>query len=175
MWEDKASTVAAAAAAISVVYSAGLHHSAAAAAAVAAVAAGHHVGGGSSSGDETKGKPYHIKTKRPRSCPVCSRVYSNVSNLRQHMRLIHNPTAVICPVCQKRFNSDLYLKRHLSIHGYTFNQSDNTITDKKLLTGSGSSAGNTSGAVGNPGGTTTNTWTNCNDTNQIAVASSICR
>lgn len=53
----------------------------------------------------------------PRSCPVCARVYSNVSNLRQHMRLIHNPTAVCCPICQKHFNSDLYLKRHYaSIH-----------------------------------------------------------
>ena len=53
----------------------------------------------------------------PRSCPVCARVYSNVSNLRQHMRLIHNPTAVICPICSKHFNSDLYLKRHYaSIH-----------------------------------------------------------
>jgi hypothetical protein len=33
------------------------------------------------------------------------------------MRLIHNPTAVVCPICQKHFNSDLYLKRHYaSIH-----------------------------------------------------------
>ncbi len=30
------------------------------------------------------------------------------------MRLIHNPTAVVCPICQKHFNSDLYLKRHYS-------------------------------------------------------------
>uniref|UniRef100_A0A182J8L3 BTB domain-containing protein n=1 Tax=Anopheles atroparvus TaxID=41427 RepID=A0A182J8L3_ANOAO len=50
----------------------------------------------------------------PRCCPVCSRLYSNVSNLRQHMRLIHNPTAVCCPICQKHFNSELYLKRHYS-------------------------------------------------------------
>lgn len=35
----------------------------------------------------------------PTSCQLCSRVYSNVSNLRQHMRLIHNPAPVICPVC----------------------------------------------------------------------------
>lgn len=33
------------------------------------------------------------------------------------MRLIHNPQAVVCPICQKHFNSDLYLKRHYaSIH-----------------------------------------------------------
>ena len=44
---------------------------------------------------------YKANCLTPRSCPVCARVYSNVSNLRQHMRLIHNPTAVICPICQK--------------------------------------------------------------------------
>lgn len=49
-----------------------------------------------------------------RVCPVCSRVYSSVSNLRQHMRLIHNPTYVCCPICQKYFNTDLYLRRHIS-------------------------------------------------------------
>lgn len=51
---------------------------------------------------------------------IGARVYSNVSNLRQHMRLIHNPTSVCCPLCQKSFTSDLYLKRHyLSMHGST--------------------------------------------------------
>jgi hypothetical protein len=60
---------------------------------------------------------YKANCLTPRPCPMCSRVYSNVSNLRQHMRLIHNPTAVVCPICQKHFNSDLYLKRHYaSIH-----------------------------------------------------------
>lgn len=60
---------------------------------------------------------YKANCLTPRSCPMCARVYSNVSNLRQHMRLIHNPQAVVCPICQKHFNSDLYLKRHFaSIH-----------------------------------------------------------
>lgn len=69
----------------------------------------------------------------PRCCPVCSRLYSNVSNLRQHMRLIHNPTAVCCPICQKHFNSELYLKRHYSsIHSInTGNQSDGELVDQK--------------------------------------------
>uniref|UniRef100_A0A336MDE8 CSON013406 protein n=1 Tax=Culicoides sonorensis TaxID=179676 RepID=A0A336MDE8_CULSO len=54
----------------------------------------------------------------PTACQLCSRVYSNVSNLRQHMRLIHNPAPVICPICKKHFSSNLYLKRHYSsIHG----------------------------------------------------------
>lgn len=65
-----------------------------------------------------KSKSY--KALEPCSCPLCARVYSNVSNLRQHMRLIHNPTSVLCPICQKSFTSDLYLKRHyLSMHGGT--------------------------------------------------------
>lgn len=81
----------------------------------------------------------NYKALEPCSCPLCARVYSNVSNLRQHMRLIHNPTSgilttlscfsdvallieyfnlVCCPLCQKSFTSDLYLKRHyLSMHG----------------------------------------------------------
>lgn len=63
-------------------------------------------------------KTKNYKALEPCSCPLCARVYSNVSNLRQHMRLIHNPTSVCCPLCQKSFTSDLYLKRHyLSMHG----------------------------------------------------------
>ncbi|XP_078034365.1 uncharacterized protein LOC144469327 isoform X4 [Augochlora pura] len=49
----------------------------------------------------------------PRPCPVCNRMYSNLSNLRQHMRLIHNPQSVTCPLCKKQFKTELYLKRHL--------------------------------------------------------------
>ncbi|CAK9822033.1 hypothetical protein ANTRET_LOCUS647 [Anthophora retusa] len=40
-------------------------------------------------------------------------MYSNLSNLRQHMRLIHNPQSVTCPLCNKPFKTELYLKRHL--------------------------------------------------------------
>lgn len=40
-------------------------------------------------------------------------MYSNLSNLRQHMRLIHNPQSVTCPLCNKPFKTKLYLKRHL--------------------------------------------------------------
>lgn len=74
---------------------------------------------GSSNDDtEQRCKAKNYKALEPCSCPLCARVYSNVSNLRQHMRLIHNPTSVCCPLCQKSFTSDLYLKRHyLSMHG----------------------------------------------------------
>lgn len=49
----------------------------------------------------------------PRPCPICNRMYSNLSNLRQHVRLIHNPQTVACPLCSKPFKTKLYLKRHL--------------------------------------------------------------
>ncbi|KAJ9587680.1 hypothetical protein L9F63_018896, partial [Diploptera punctata] len=49
----------------------------------------------------------------PRPCPICNRMYSNLSNLRQHVRLIHNPQTVACPLCNKPFKTKLYLKRHL--------------------------------------------------------------
>ncbi|EEB10628.1 hypothetical protein Phum_PHUM053540 [Pediculus humanus corporis] len=60
-------------------------------------------------GGEQK-KPHWLD---PRSCPLCNRVYSNLSNLRQHMKLIHNPTLVTCKLCYKTFKTDLYLRRHL--------------------------------------------------------------
>lgn len=53
----------------------------------------------------------------PRPCTECGRVYSNLSNLRQHMKLIHYPTYVECPICKKSFKTDLYLRRHtMSCH-----------------------------------------------------------
>jgi Zinc-finger of C2H2 type/Zinc finger, C2H2 type len=87
---------------------------------------------------------YKANCLTPRSCPVCARVYSNVSNLRQHMRLIHNPTAVVCPICQKHFNSDLYLKRHYaSIHSINTSGSE-TEGGEKSQPGTNAS-GNNSG------------------------------
>ncbi|CAH0555266.1 unnamed protein product [Brassicogethes aeneus] len=49
----------------------------------------------------------------PRPCEECGRVYSNLSNLRQHMKLIHFPTYVQCHLCSKTFKTDLYLRRHI--------------------------------------------------------------
>ncbi|KAF7269634.1 hypothetical protein GWI33_017317 [Rhynchophorus ferrugineus] len=49
----------------------------------------------------------------PRPCSECGKVYSNLSNLRQHMKLIHFPTYVTCGTCQKQFKTDLYLRRHI--------------------------------------------------------------
>uniref|UniRef100_A0A182VGZ4 BTB domain-containing protein n=1 Tax=Anopheles merus TaxID=30066 RepID=A0A182VGZ4_ANOME len=65
-------------------------------------ASGGGSGNGGGNGDKSKGRSSRNSNRStddkancltPRCCPVCSRLYSNVSNLRQHMRLIHNPTA----------------------------------------------------------------------------------
>lgn len=51
------------------------------------------------------------------SCPECGRRYSNLSNLRQHVRLIHRSQPVDCPLCSRSFKTQLYLRRHtLSQH-----------------------------------------------------------
>lgn len=71
----------------------------------------------------------------PRPCDECGKVYSNLSNLRQHMRLIHFPTYVECNLCHKPFKTDLYLRRHaVSVHG-SFMKNDNKIfSDMKFVT-----------------------------------------
>ncbi|RZF42692.1 hypothetical protein LSTR_LSTR001487 [Laodelphax striatellus] len=64
----------------------------------------------SSSSDGEMAKPHSLD---PRPCPECGRIYSNISNLRQHIRLIHYPECIACPLCFKPFKNKLYLKRHL--------------------------------------------------------------
>lgn len=108
---------------------------------------------------------YKANCLTPRSCPgeltksktnislhnsirsiVCARVYSNVSNLRQHMRLIHNPQAVVCPICQKHFNSDLYLKRHYaSIHSINNTSGSETEGTEKPPAGTVTAVANNTG------------------------------
>lgn len=65
-------------------------------------------------GTDHRSKPHSLE---PRPCEECGRVYSNLSNLRQHMKLIHFPRYVACNFCSKSFKTDLYLRRHmLSCH-----------------------------------------------------------
>ncbi|XP_059056949.1 protein abrupt-like [Achroia grisella] len=45
-------------------------------------------------------------------CAVCGRRYSNASNLRQHVRLIHEAQPVACTTCGRSFKTPLYLRRH---------------------------------------------------------------
>ncbi|XP_045473792.1 modifier of mdg4-like isoform X2 [Harmonia axyridis] len=65
----------------------------------------------------------------PRPCEECGRVYSNLSNLRQHMKLIHYPTYVNCDICSKSFKTDLYLRRHMI--GAHNNVQNRSFTDTK--------------------------------------------
>lgn len=82
-------------------------------------------------------KPHSLD---PRPCPLCNRVYSNLSNLRQHMRLIHNPTVVTCKLCSKTFKTDLYLRRHLvSFHEVNLNVNSVSIEPYKPVEGQATS------------------------------------
>ncbi|XP_047988077.1 zinc finger and BTB domain-containing protein 17-like isoform X4 [Leguminivora glycinivorella] len=45
-------------------------------------------------------------------CSRCGRRYSNASNLRQHVRLIHEAQPVACATCGRCFKTPLYLRRH---------------------------------------------------------------
>lgn len=81
-------------------------------------------------------KPHSLD---PRPCTVCGRIYSNISNLRQHIRLIHYPEYITCPLCHKPFKNKLYLRRHLlSYHEWNpQNQSDQryiNVTAKNVST-----------------------------------------
>lgn len=53
-------------------------------------------------------------------CVECGRVYSSVSNLKQHMANVHSasPNWEPCPVCGKHFKTRQYLFNHLlQTHG----------------------------------------------------------
>lgn len=53
-------------------------------------------------------------------CPECGKVYSNNSNLKQHIVNLHStPNEIFrCPVCHKGFKTRQYMQIHsLSIHG----------------------------------------------------------
>lgn len=55
-------------------------------------------------------------------CPHCGKIYSNSSNLRQHVRNVHMPIDQSlwhrCPTCSKRLKTKHYLINHqLQAHG----------------------------------------------------------
>ncbi|XP_050302941.1 protein tramtrack, beta isoform-like isoform X3 [Anthonomus grandis grandis] len=70
---------------------------------------------------QSKNKGQKLHSLDPHPCPDCGKTYSNLSNLRQHMKLVHFPTAVHCNKCNKEFKADLYFRRHInSVHKQGF-------------------------------------------------------
>lgn len=54
------------------------------------------------------------------ACPECGKLYSNNSNLKQHILNVHaaRELAHSCPVCGKGFKTRQYMQIHMnSIHG----------------------------------------------------------
>lgn len=54
------------------------------------------------------------------ACPECGKLYSNNSNLKQHLLNVHaaHGLAHSCPVCGKAFKTRQYMQIHMnSIHG----------------------------------------------------------
>ncbi|KAG8257117.1 hypothetical protein J6590_055502 [Homalodisca vitripennis] len=53
-------------------------------------------------------------------CPECGKIYSNNSNLKQHIANVHSSAQSweLCQVCGKRFKTKQYLQVHLlATHG----------------------------------------------------------
>ncbi|XP_059479562.1 zinc finger and BTB domain-containing protein 8A-like [Neocloeon triangulifer] len=78
-------------------------------------------------------KPHH--SLAPKACSMCGKVYSNQSNLRQHIRLVHSSnTMVNCPLCGKDFKSELYMRRHLiCAHNVTPAKKEPTTKESRRL------------------------------------------
>lgn len=126
----------------------------------------NNVSGGADNKSATKPAKKQANCLNPHPCPVCARLYSNVSNLRQHMRLIHNRTEVCCPLCQKNFNSQLYLKRHYtSVHGYP-NGSLSTTADGSVAGGGGGGGGSRRSEDSKGGSSSNNNNNNNNNSGQ---------
>uniref|UniRef100_A0A131YW10 Glass n=1 Tax=Rhipicephalus appendiculatus TaxID=34631 RepID=A0A131YW10_RHIAP len=54
----------------------------------------------------------------PQMCPVCKKIISSASNLRQHYTICHTSSErpYACDTCQKRFNTESNLRQHRRTH-----------------------------------------------------------
>lgn len=71
-------------------------------------------------GEHTSGAMEPPSNANKPVCPECGKVYSNNSNLRQHIANVHASTQAweLCQVCGKRFKTKQYLQVHmLATHG----------------------------------------------------------
>ncbi|XP_065349026.1 zinc finger and BTB domain-containing protein 14-like isoform X2 [Cloeon dipterum] len=71
----------------------------------------------------------------PKKCNTCGKVYSNLSNLRQHVNLVHTKhSGVRCSLCPRGFKLELYLRRHLlTVHNIKPVKKESTTKESRRL------------------------------------------
>lgn len=64
------------------------------------------------------GKATGSSRSGPQMCPVCKKIISSASNLRQHYTICHTSSErpFPCDMCQKRFNTESNLRQHRRTH-----------------------------------------------------------
>ncbi|KAI4810825.1 hypothetical protein KUCAC02_013754 [Chaenocephalus aceratus] len=65
---------------------------------------------------ESVSDPQHSAEKKPFSCSVCKKAFSQNGNLKIHMRIHTGEKPFTCSVCKKAFSQSGYLKIHMSVH-----------------------------------------------------------
>lgn len=58
----------------------------------------------------------HVEIDKPIECFVCHSKHKNISFLRTHMKYAHPVEQFVCKWCDKKFNSQLRLKKHRKSH-----------------------------------------------------------
>lgn len=58
----------------------------------------------------------HRHRKRKYFCELCSRTFTDLENLKRHMRKHTGERAFPCTICPKSFNSRYHLEDHIRIH-----------------------------------------------------------
>ena len=57
------------------------------------------------------------KSRQPRMCQYCQRMFSNKFNLKQHILNMHTVgRELACEICQKKVKNKWYLRRHHVTH-----------------------------------------------------------
>merc|ERR1712029_1131757 len=78
------------------------------------IAAGNQVAQAAPSGSNGTEK---WKSRQPRPCDHCDRIFSNKFNLKQHVMNMHTPGGTVaCEICKKRVKNKWYLRRHQVTH-----------------------------------------------------------
>ncbi|KAI4799424.1 hypothetical protein KUCAC02_016932 [Chaenocephalus aceratus] len=65
---------------------------------------------------ESVSDPRHSAEKKPFSCSVCKKAFSQNIELKLHMRIHTGEKPVSCSVCKKHFSHSGSLKKHMRVH-----------------------------------------------------------